>query len=403
MTESSSSGSFKDPVRLGIVGVGALTLRALLPHLCGDDLDGVVSVTALCDPVPGRAADAAAAYGVAKAYQAIEDLVADDDIDAVTVASPIGLHAAHGKAALSAGKHVHFNKTMSITVAEADELIDLAARNGLRIVASPGEVLRPQLQRTRQLISEGAIGKLSWAICGCAFGRYHETEEPERLGAAKSPIDPTWYFKRPGGGPLYDMTAYALHGITSVLGPVRRVTAMSGLVVPIRAFAGREIEPEMDDNTAALLDIGNGAFAVATGAAGGTIIDDFAAACFFGTEGEIRGILLNGEPFDFPGRELTIGAPSWDWDTQMRVLPHVVGRHTQIPESHVYEDIMQLVDWIRDGTPTPVTAEHARHVIDIIESTYRAAETGKTQELTTTFDWVVNPGGQAARPLTVAP
>jgi predicted dehydrogenase len=403
MTESSSSGSSKDPVRLGIVGVGALTLRALLPHLCGDDLDGVISVTALCDPVPGRAADAAAAYGVAKVYQAIEDLVADDDIDAVTVASPIGLHAAHGKAALSAGKHVHFNKTMSTTVAEADELIDLAARNSLRVVASPGEVLRPQLQRTRQLISEGAIGKLSWAICGCAFGRYHENEEPERLGAAKSPIDPTWYFKRPGGGPLYDMTAYALHGITSVLGPVRRVTAMSGLVIPIRAFAGHEIEPEMDDNTGALLDIGNGAFAVATGAAGGTIIDDFAAACFFGTEGEIRGILLNGEPFDFPGRELTTGAPSWDWDTQMRVLPHVVGRHAHIPESHVYEDIMQLVDWIRDGTPTPVTAEHARHVIDIIESTYRAAETGKTQELTTTFDWVANPRGQAAGPLTVAP
>lgn len=403
MTTSSSSGSSPGPVRLGIIGVGALTLRALLPHLCGDDLDGIVSVTALCDPVPGRAADAAAAYGVARSYQSIEDLAADDDIDAVTVASPIGLHAAHGKTALSAGKHVHFNKTMSTTVAEADELIELAARNGRRIVASPGEVLQPQLQRTRQLISEGAIGKLSWAICGCAFGRYHETEEPERLGAAKSPIDPTWYFKKPGGGPLYDMTAYALHGITSVLGPVRRVTAMSGLVVPSREFAGREIKPEMDDNTVALLDFGNGAFAVATGTAGGTIVDDFAAACYFGTEGEIRGILLNGEPFDFPGRELTVGAPSWDWDTQMRVLPHVVGRHTQIPESHVYEDIMQLVDWIRDGTPTPVTAEHARHVIDIIESTYRAAETGQAQELATSFDWAGNPGGQAAGHRTAAP
>ena len=198
---------------------------------------------------------------------------------------------------------MHFNKTMSTTVAEADELIELASRAGLRVVASPGEVLRPQLQRTRELISQGAIGKLSWAICGCAFGRYHEAEEPERLGAAKSPIDPTWYFKRPGGGPFYDMTAYALHGITSVLGPVRRVTAMSGLVVQSREFAGREIEPEVDDNTGALLDFGNGAFAVATGTAGGTIIDDFAAACFFGTKGEIRGIQLNGEPFDFPGRE----------------------------------------------------------------------------------------------------
>ena len=387
MTDRSSS----DPVRLGIVGVGALTLRALLPHLCEDDLEGVVSVDAVCDPVPGRARDAAATYGVARHYDTIEELVADEEIDALTIVSPIGLHAQHGRTALQAGKHVHFNKTMSTRVAEADELIELAERAGLCIVASPGEILRPQLTRTRELIAEGAIGKLSWAICGCAFGRYHEQEEPERLGSSKSPIDPTWYFKRPGGGPLYDMTSYALHGITSVLGPARRVTALSGLLVPSREFAGREIEAEMDDNTVALLDFGNGAFAVATGTAGGTVIEDFAAACYFGTEGEIRGLLLNGEPFDFVGRELTTGAPSSDWDVQMRVLPHVVGRHREIPESHVFEDVMQLVDWVRGGTVSPVSAGHARHVIDIIESTYRSAATGSTAELTTSFDWVGQP------------
>jgi predicted dehydrogenase len=379
-------GGAPGPVRLGIVGVGALTLRALLPHLCEPDLEGVVSVDALCDPVPGRAADAATQYGVARHYETIEDLVADSEIDAVTIASPIGLHAEHGRIALRAGKHVHFNKTMSTTVAEADELIDLAAKDALRIVASPGEILRPQLARTRELIADGAIGTLSWAICGCAFGRYHE-EESERLDASKAPIDPTWYFKRPGGGPLYDMTAYALHGLTSVLGPAKRVTALSGLVVPTRVFAGRSIHAEMDDNTIALIDFGDGAFAVATGTAGGTIIEDFGAACFFGTDGEIRGLLLNGEPFDFPGRDLTTGAPTWDWDVQMRVLPHVTGRHQEIPESHVFEDLMQLVDWVRDGTPSPVTGEHARHVIDIIESTYRSAETGSTQALGTSFDW----------------
>ena len=48
---------------------------------------------------------------------------------------------------------------------------------------------------------------------------------------------------------------------------------------------------------------------------------------------------------------------------------------------------MQLVDWVRDGTPSPVTAGHARHVIDIIESTYRSAETGSTERLATTFEW----------------
>jgi predicted dehydrogenase len=67
------------------------------------------------------------------------------------------------------------------------------------------------------------------------------------------------------------------------------------------------------------------------------------------------------------------------------ILPHVVGPHRDIPEQHVYEDIMQLVDWIREDKPTIVTAEHARHVIEIIEAAYRASETGQTQELATTF------------------
>ena len=58
------------------------------------------------------------------------------------------------------------------------------------------------------------------------------------------------------------------------------------------------------------------------------------------------------------------------------VLPHVTGVHRDIEEQHVYEDIMQLVDWVREGKPSIVTAEHARHVIDIIESAYRAAATG---------------------------
>ena len=63
------------------------------------------------------------------------------------------------------------------------------------------------------------------------------------------------------------------------------------------------------------------------------------------------------------------------------------GPHREIPEAHVFEDIMQLVGWVRDGVPTAATAEHARHVIDIIESGYRAADTGVTQEIARAFDF----------------
>lgn len=376
-----------DPLRLGIVGVGSLTLRGILPHMTQEDIQDRVRVRGLCDPVVERAGAAARQYSVPHAVGDIDELLGRDDIDAVTIVSPIGLHYEHGMKAVKAGKHVHLNKTMTTTVAEADRLIEAAKHKDVRIVASPGEQLRPQLTRTRELIESGALGRLAWAICGVAFGRYHESEEAVREDAPGGvPIDPSWYFRKPGGGPMYDMAVYAFHSLTAVLGPAKRVTAMSGIVEPEREFMGRTVPVEMDDNTIAILDYGNGAFAVVHGTAVGVLIEDFGAGQFFGTEGSIRGLYLNGEPFDFPARELTTHAPTWDWDAQMCVLPHVVGPHRKIPESHVFEDIMQLVDWVREDKPSLVTAEHARHVIDIIESAYRAAETGTTQELRTTFE-----------------
>lgn len=374
-------------VGIGVVGAGMISQRGILPHLSQDDVADRLSLAAVCDPAPGRAEATAERFGIGRWYLTVEDLLADPAVDAVTVASPIGLHFDHVRLALEAGKHVHVNKTMCVTRAEADTLIDLAERTGRYLVPSPGEVLRPQLTAVRSLIADGAIGRLAWAVCGTSLGAYHEAdEEAERSSAPGGvPVDPSWYFRKPGGGPMYDAAVYALHSLTSVLGPARRVMAVSGTVVPTRQFLGRSIEIDADDNTVILLDFGEGLIAVVHGTAAGSLLDDFGAAIFFGTEGTISGLLLDGEPIDFPGRDLTTHAPTSDWEAQMRVLPHVTGPHRAIPESHVFEDIMQLVDLIRAGTPTPVTPEHARHVIEIIEAGYVAAETGVAQDLVTSF------------------
>jgi len=375
------------PLRIGVVGIGALALRGILPHLTQPDVSDRVVVAAVCDPVEERVQGAAERFGVPNIFTSIEDLLDSGHADAVTIASPIGLHFGHCRLALEAGLHVHVNKTMSTTVAEADELIALARDHDRRLVASPGEVLRPQILRTRELVDSGAIGDVAWAICGGAFEAYHESEEPERLEAPGGvAINPAWYFRKPGGGPLYDITVYSLHQLTSVLGPAQRVTALSGIRVPFREFQGERITTEADDNTILLLDFGGGMFAVAYGTASGAVSEQFGACTFFGSRGTIDGVLLNGEPFDFPGREATLHGPITDWDAQMCVLEHVVGPHRQIPEAHVFEDIMQLVRWVLDGVPSAVTAEHARHVIDIIESGYRSAARSSTEPLSTTFD-----------------
>ncbi len=367
-----------DVLRLGIVGAGSISLRGLLPHLTQDDLREQVRVTAVCDPVLGRAQAAAERFSVPHAFLEYEDLLEQGEVDAVTIASPIGLHYEQGKLALTAGKHVHFNKTMTTTVDEATELIELARANDLRIVASPGEMLRPHNQRIKELIEEGALGTLCWAVCGAAFGTYHEGESVRQGDDVLANVDPSWYFRKPGGGPLYDMTVYALHALTGILGPAKRVTALSGVRVREREFRGRMVPCEADDNTLMALDFGDALFAFVYGVPAGSVNRGFQPN-FFGTKGTILGMRLNGEPFDYPGREIAEGpGASIQW-----LLPHVTGVHRQIEEQHVFEDVMQLVDWVRDGTPSIATAEHARHVIDIIESAYRAAETGLTQELRT--------------------
>ncbi len=178
------------------------------------------------------------------------------------------------------------------------------------------------------------------------------------------------------------MTVYSLHALTSVLGPARRVTALSGVRVPTRMFGGKAVETDADDNTIISLDFGDNLFAIAYGTpAAGT--EDFFPT-FYGTSGQIVADALDGEPVDYPGRERTLDAPDL-WSRISWSLPHVTGVHREIDEHHVFEDIMQLADWVAEGRPSPVTAEHARHVIDIIESSYRAAETGQTQTLSTSF------------------
>ncbi|MGI8976535.1 MAG: Gfo/Idh/MocA family protein [Thermomicrobiales bacterium] len=372
-----------DAVRMGVVGAGTISQRGILPHLSQDDVQDRVVLQAVCDPAPGRAEASAQQFGITHAFTEFDHLLANGDVDAVTIASPIGLHYQQGKQALEAGKHIHFNKTMTTTVAEADELIELASSTGLKIVASPGEVLRPQVQAVRRAIAEGCIGIPTWAIAGASFGTYHLDEKERQSDNPAMNIDPSWYFRKPGGGPLYDMTVYALHGMTTVLGPAKAVTAISGVRIPEREFNGRSVPTDADDNTGILIDFGGGMFAVAYGAAAGSVNYWFSGT-YMGTEGQIVGFDLNGEPLDYPEKRLADEAGGGVQGAQV-TLPHVVGPHRDLEEAHVYEDIMQLVDWVRDDTPSPVTTEHSRHVIEIIEAAYTAAESGQTQGLKTTF------------------
>jgi len=360
------------PLGMGVVGAGSIGIRAALQHLCLPDVQDRVTLAAVCDPVPGRAQAAGEKYGVAHAYESYEDLLADPAVHAVTLGTPIGLHFAQGMAAIKAGKHIHFNKTMTTTADEATQLIDAAAAANVKLVASPGQMIRPANKRIRKMIADGVLGQLAWAATGAAFGDYHEHEGVRSGTDVLSNINPAWYWRKPGGGPLYDMTVYGLHTLTGILGPARRVTAMSGVGIKEREFQGQMYPSDADDNTLMVLDFGGAAFAFVYGTFAGTLTA-FGQPSFYGTKGSITGLDHNGQKIEVA-------------DAGMHFFgPHVVGKHAEMDEAHVFEDIMQLVDLAREGIPTPATAEHARHVVEIIEAAYRAGETGQTQTLTTSF------------------
>ena len=353
-------------VGIGVVGAGAIGIRSALMHFVLPDVKDRARVVAVCDPVSERAKAAAEKYDVKSWYSTYEELLADDHVDMVSLCSPIGLHYEQAVMAINAGKHVHSNKTVTTTVAECDSLMDLAAKKGVHIVASPGMMMMPHNQRIRRAVLEGRIGEIAMVIGGGDGGQNYHINESYRHGDdILNNINPSWYFKKPGGGPLYDVTVYSLHITTGILGPVKRVSAFSGKKHTEYEFRGEKIANETDDTTSISLDFGNNLHGLIYAATGGGIdgMTGGFTPFIIGSKGNMRGAKLGDRSLIYEG------------DHQ----PNVTPEHAALPENHVFADIMQLVDMIREGKTATTIADmnHARHVIDIIESAYESEASGK--------------------------
>ncbi|HSV73286.1 MAG TPA: Gfo/Idh/MocA family oxidoreductase [Chthonomonadales bacterium] len=143
-----------DTVRVGIIGCGGMA-RTLAAKCIGS---GRASIVAVADPSAEAVAQATAAFGC-EAAPDVDALCSREDIDAVIVASPPGLHHPHVLAAAAAGKEVYCEKPLAITVAECDEMISACASAGVGLFV--GQVLRlfPLFWHSRTILDEGRIGK----------------------------------------------------------------------------------------------------------------------------------------------------------------------------------------------------------------------------------------------------
>lgn len=366
-------------VRIGIAGLGSVCLKGILPHLVQDDIKDRIELTAVMDPVPGRAKTVAQNYGAKLAFEDYDEML-KAGIDAVVIASPIFVHHEQVMKAIESGKHLQIQKTMTSTLAEADDVVNAVNAKGVVAVASPGQMQRLAHQMIKKFIDEGAIGKLYWATVGMA-GKGHEYEPIRQPGSVMTDVNPLWYYKK-GAGPMRDRAVYGLHTITGILGPVKRVVGMSGIGQEQRRYRDSVVTVEEDDNTVLTLDFGDSVFCTVYG------MECSGAASpgyhFLGSRGGInmtrQELLLIGDPelFGVPRACMTIPLE--------HRLPYATGVHHTISQQHIFSDIMHMVDCVLNNKRPVVTVEHARHVIEIIEKGYISAETGQVQEISSTFE-----------------
>jgi predicted dehydrogenase len=307
------------------------------------------------------------------------------DVDLVLVATPIPYHFPIALAAVEAGRHVYVQKSMTTTLAEADDLLAARDAASVKLAAAPGFELCSTTAAMRGVVEDGTIGRPGIAYT-YAFGFGHERES-ERVGkAALNSIDPTWYY-RTGGGPLPDVGIYSLQLVTSVLGPVAKVTAFANRTASEVEWMGRSIAMEIADNNLVLMEFKSGAIAVAPGSsARGSPRNLWGGMGIYGIEGsleitEVHG--ASGYPMAFEVSSGDSGSQSYSTDILRQ--PYMNDDHVDLLEHHVYVDIMDLVDAIRDDRSPKATGEQARHLVEIIEKAQLAARTGRTQDMTSTF------------------
>jgi predicted dehydrogenase len=374
-------------VKAGLVGCGSVAQRGILPHLSQQDARERVRLVAVVDTVEERARETAARFDVPAHFTGMEAMLASADVDLVLIASPIPHHFAQAMAAITAGKHVYVQKTMTSTLAEAEALLAVRDRAGVRLAAAPGFDLCTTTVHMRRAVEAGDLGHVYTAYTyTLGFGHEHE---PIRGGrGALAAIDPSWYYRR-GAGPLPDVTVYALQLATSVLGPVRRVTALSNRGAAERGWQGNRMAVEVDDNNLLTLEFASGALAVAVGAnCWGSERIPWGGLGLYGDGGRLEVTeveMTSGYPVAFELQSGRADASPLAYRTSLAEQPHLQGAHLEIEEPHIYVDIMDLVESIRVDRPPRASGEQARHVVEIIERAQAAARTGQTQQLVSSF------------------
>ena len=143
-------------LRMGVIGTGTFSLY----HLDAITNNKNAELVAVADKDPERLAQKAEQFGVETTYLDYNELLARDDIDAVTLPLPDQVHAEIAIAALKAGKHVLCEKPMALDLDECKEMVKVARETGKQLMVGQVGRYTPAFVKAKQLLDAGVIGDL---------------------------------------------------------------------------------------------------------------------------------------------------------------------------------------------------------------------------------------------------
>jgi predicted dehydrogenase len=320
-------------LRWGVLSTASIGRAKVIPGIQRSKRSEVVAIASRDGALARRVADELA---IPAAHASYEALLADPDVEAVYLPLPNHLHKPWTIAAARAGKHVLCEKPLALTARDAEEMIAVCDREGVRLMEAFMYRLHPSWVALRELVSSGRIGRLqavhSW------FSYYNDDPTNIRNTLAM------------GGGALYDIGCYCVNLSRMLFGtePLR-----------VEATIARDAATGVDVLTTGLLEFDGGAatFGCSTRA------EDDQQVHVYGTQGRIS----VGIPFNIPPdrpTEITVFAGG---DPPVAPASEVL---SFAPADPYTVEADRFATAILDGTPTPVDPRDAVANLRVIEQLF---------------------------------
>ena len=353
--------------KVGIIGVG-FGAQVYVPAFRSEGWD----VAAISSRNRDKAAQAAAAAGIAHVYTDPHELIARDDIDAVAISTPPAAHRDLAIAALRIGKDVLCEKPFALDAKEAAEMREEAERSGRTAMVGHEFRHTPQRAYIKQLLDEGYIGKFRMCTIELFLDRY-VTPEPRPL---------TWMaYESEGGGLLGALGSHYIDGLRYWFGDVITVTGRLANLRPdlINPATKAIVQAETDDTFWFTLEFENGGMA--------TMIASFAATPARGAKIVVmgdRGTLVAEQPGPNPMEDGVVvasrdGAPLMRLATPSRYTPFTDARDPRLMAFRLL--VREFTRGIEQRTsPSPNFTDGLR-CQEVMDAVRASSASGKTVKL----------------------